>query len=107
MLNEIICDKFYEKKISFHKGLNVILGDELGSNSIGILVHDSVLLKQIEDVAVEKILEMYTMCKKQIFVALDKASSYSKKSQEILSEKKVLQLEPNGKELFGKSWSRK
>lgn len=79
----------------------------LQDTCLPILVHDSVLLKQIEDVAVEKILEMYTMCKKQIFVALDKASSYSKKSQEILSEKKVLQLEPNGKELFGKSWSRK
>ena len=35
MLNEIICDEFKEKKITFHKGLNVVLGDELGSNSIG------------------------------------------------------------------------
>lgn len=35
MLIEIICDKFKEEKIIFHKGLNVILGDELGSNSIG------------------------------------------------------------------------
>lgn len=35
MLKEIICSKFKQSKIEFHKGLNVILGDELGSNSIG------------------------------------------------------------------------
>ena len=28
MLREIICDKFKEKKIEFHDGLNVVLGDE-------------------------------------------------------------------------------
>ena len=37
MLNEIICDKFNTKnqKISFHQGLNVVLGNETGTNSIG------------------------------------------------------------------------
>lgn len=35
MLREIICDKFKEKKIEFYDGLNVVLGDEQGSNSIG------------------------------------------------------------------------
>lgn len=79
----------------------------LQDTCLPILVHDSVLLKQIEDVAVEKILEMYKASDKQIFIALDKASSYSEQSQKILWEKKVLLLEPNGRELFGKSWSRK
>lgn len=79
----------------------------LQETCLPILVHDSVLLKQIEDVAVEKILEMYKISEKQIFIALDKASSYSDQSRKILLEKKVLSLEPNGGELFGKSWSRK
>ena len=35
MLKEIICSKFKQNRIEFHKGLNVVLGDELGSNSIG------------------------------------------------------------------------
>ena len=37
MLNEIICEKFNTKnqKISFHQGLNVVLGDDTGTNSIG------------------------------------------------------------------------
>lgn len=72
-----------------------------------VLVHDSVLLKQIEDVAIEKILEMYKISEKQIFIALDKVASYSQASQKILYDNRVLQLEPNGNELFGRSWSRK
>lgn len=53
-----------------------------------ILVHDSVLLKQI-------------------FIALDKMSSYSERSQEILNENAVLRLGSGENELFGRSWSKK
>lgn len=35
MLIEIRCDQFRTKSISFHKGLNVVLGDENATNSIG------------------------------------------------------------------------
>ena len=37
MLTNIICEKFNEanKKITFHSGLNVVLGDDNGTNSIG------------------------------------------------------------------------
>ena len=40
MLVEVQCDKFIEKgkkreAIQFHPGLNVVLGDDNGSNSIG------------------------------------------------------------------------
>lgn len=35
MLVELHCEKFRKKKITFHKGLNVVLGDEKASNSIG------------------------------------------------------------------------
>lgn len=79
----------------------------LNDTCLPILVHDSVLLKQIEDIAIEKILEMYMSSKKQIFISLDKATSYSEKSQKILFDKKVLDLGPDERELFGRSWSRK
>ena len=79
----------------------------LHDTCLPILVHDSVLLKQIEDIAIEKILEMYKASKKQIFISLDKATSYSEKSQKILFDEEVLCLGPNGRELFGQSWSRK
>lgn len=35
MLERIECDKFNEQIITFHKGLNVVLGDDIASNSIG------------------------------------------------------------------------
>ena len=35
MLIEIRCDKFKEKVVTFHAGLNVVLGDEKATNSIG------------------------------------------------------------------------
>ncbi|CDF00377.1 aTPase [Clostridium sp. CAG:813] len=35
MLKKIICDKFIENEIVFHNGLNVVLGDDIASNSIG------------------------------------------------------------------------
>ena len=35
MLNEIQCELFRKKKISFHSGLNVVLGDSVATNSIG------------------------------------------------------------------------
>jgi hypothetical protein len=35
MLKQIICDKFREKIITFKDGLNVVIGDDIASNSIG------------------------------------------------------------------------
>lgn len=47
MLIEIQCDRFRQKSIRFHKGLNVVLGDENATNSIGkstlLMVVDFVL----------------------------------------------------------------
>lgn len=72
-----------------------------------ILIHDSVLLKQISDEAIEKILLKYQSSKKQIFISLDKVSSYSDESKKILEDCRVLELSPDGNELFGMSWNNK
>lgn len=70
-----------------------------------ILIHDSVVLKQISDIAIEKILEKYIMSDKQIFISFDKIKSYTQKSQKILRSNKVLELSVGGQELFGRSWN--
>lgn len=70
-----------------------------------ILIHDSVVLKQISDIAIEKILEKYLMANKQIFISFDRISSYTQKSQNILKSNKVLELSVGGQELFGRSWN--
>lgn len=70
-----------------------------------ILIHDSVVLKQISDEAIEKILSIYENSGEQIFISFDKISSYSSGSQKTLKDNKVLELSVNGKELFGRSWN--
>ena len=73
-----------------------------------ILIHDSIILKQVADEAIDKIMKEYESFKsKQIFIALDKKSSYLTTTKNILSKTTVLKLGPNGQELFGISWNKK
>jgi hypothetical protein len=62
MLAEVNCDKFRDKNIFFHNGLNVVLGDEKATNSIGkstlLMIIDfvfggSTFLEHNKDVIVE------------------------------------------------------
>lgn len=88
-----------------YKGLVVFDLAVLLLTSLPLIVHDSIVLKQISDIAVEKILELYNSCGKQVIIAFDKQSSYSEKVEKILVENKVLELAP-GNELFGRSWGK-
>ena len=71
------------------------------------VAHDSFMLKQIEDSVLEKLLEMYSKSDKQVFIAIDKETSYSDRAQEILNDSAVLRLSADGNELFGRSWDKK
>ncbi len=107
-------DSNYEFKISEDGGTgtnfkNLIIYDlvifEL--TYLPILIHDSYLLKQIADEAIERIFEIYMNSKKQVFIAFDKASSYTEKTQKIIEDNFVIKLSGNGEELFGQSWANK
>lgn len=87
-----------------YKGLVVYDLAVLRLTRLPVLVHDSVVLKQISDDAIEKIIELYFTCGKQVIIALDKQDSYSEKTSRLLSESAVLRLTSNGQELFGRSW---
>ena len=88
------------------KGLVVFDLAVLNLTALPILVHDSVVLKQISDNAIERIMEQYVSSGKQIVIALDKQDSYSHSTTKILEENVVLRLYPNGGELFGRSWGK-
>ncbi len=88
-----------------YKGLILFDLAMLELTAIPVIVHDSFLLKQIEDKAVEKLLELYAKSEKQIFITLDRSKSYTKRSQELLIDNCVLTLQPGGGELFGKAWN--
>lgn len=87
-----------------YKGLVVFDLAVLKLTRLPILVHDSVVLKQISDDAIERIIEIYSSCGKQVIIALDKQDSYSEKTADLLGDASVLRLSNNGKELFGRSW---
>ncbi|MFD2618393.1 DUF2326 domain-containing protein [Terrilactibacillus laevilacticus] len=87
-----------------YKGLVVFDLTVLKLTKLPIVVHDSIVLKQISDTALEKILELDDNSEKQVIIALDKQNSYTEKANKILNTKSVLRLAPNGDELFGRSW---
>ncbi|VGV66318.1 chromosome segregation ATPase [Streptococcus pyogenes] len=73
------------------------------------LAHDSLLLSNISYQAIEALLKLYDQSKslnKQVFLAFDKASSYSPDANQLLSENTVLRLSSNGNELYGISWNK-
>lgn len=72
---------------------------------IPALIHDSNILKRIEDVHLERILERYQTSKRQVFIAFDKADSTTTNAHKILDETAILRLS-DGNELFGRSWSK-
>jgi hypothetical protein len=90
---------------SEYKGLVVFDLALLHLTSLPLIVHDSVLLKQIQDSALEKILELYNTSPKQVIIALDKEDSYTEKTQQLLRKSEILRLYPDGGELFGWSWN--
>ncbi len=89
-----------------YKGLVVFDLAILHLTKLPILLHDSLILKQISDDAIENILQQYSESGKQVIIALDKQDSYSPKTSAILEENMVIKLAPNGEELFGRSWSK-
>ncbi len=72
---------------------------------IPALIHDSNILKRIEDVHLERILDRYQTSKRQVFIAFDKADSTTTNAHKILDETAILRLS-DGNELFGRSWSK-
>lgn len=89
------------------KGLVVFDLAVMHLTKLPIIVHDSLILKQISDDAIENILLQYSACGKQVIIALDKQDSYSEKTASELEKHTVLRLAPDGEELFGRSWSKK
>ena len=90
-----------------YKGLIVFDLAILQLTTLPFLVHDSLIFKNIADTPLEKILGFYQKAGKQIFIALDKSSSYAERTQKILEDWAVIRLSDSGHELFGWSWGDK
>ncbi|MCM3493808.1 DUF2326 domain-containing protein [Paenibacillus sp. FSL K6-1566] len=69
-----------------------------------ILIHDSILFKNIEDNVVENIIKIYNQkSTRQIFIAIDTIDRYSEYTQIILTEQKAISLSRD-RLLFIKDW---
>lgn len=77
----------------------------LEMTSLPILIHDLPLLKNIENNALENIIDLYKNQTKQIFIAIDKVNSYNSIIEDIIRKNKVLELSKD-KTLFIKNWKR-
>lgn len=76
---------------------------------VPFVVHDSVLLKNIEKPVFSEIIKVYEKQKdssKQVFMAYDTLDSYSEETQRIVNDNAVLELSPEGNELFGWAWNK-
>lgn len=89
---------------------NLVLFDLaiLALTRLPFVMHDTLLLKNIEKKRMDAIMKLYSQeKKKQIFISFDELADYSFTTQKIAEECKVLTLSPGGNELFGISWSKK
>ena len=89
-----------------YKGLILFDLAVLQSSNLPFIVHDSVLLLQIENEVLEKLLLLYSQqTQKQVFISFDKVST--PEEERLLEKAQVLHLSRGGNELFGRSWNRK
>ena len=76
---------------------------------IPFVVHDSILLKNIDKPVFSEIVRVYEKQKehgKQVFLVYDTLASYDAGAQRILEKNAVLRLSPAGNELFGWAWNK-
>lgn len=89
-----------------YKGLILFDLAVLQESNLPFVVHDSVLLLQIENEVLEKLLLLYSQqTKKQVFISFDKVST--PEEERLLKDAQILHLSRGGNELFGRSWNRK
>ncbi len=104
----------YKFKCEFNTGTgdnykNLIIYDlsVLNNSNLPFLIHDSLIFKSVADLPIDKIMQLYTQSRKQIFISFDKAEAFTEYTAKTLRDTKVVDLYANGGELFGWSWARK
>ena len=89
---------------SQYRGLIIFDLCVLNETPLPIIAHDSIILKNLEDVALTAILKLYSESNKQVFIAYDKAESFGLEAEHILNDSAVIRLSGEGNQLFGTSW---
>lgn len=91
---------------SNYKGLVIYDLAILHLTALPAIAHDSLILKNISDVAIDGIMKIYAQSHKQIFIAFDKQDAYKEDTRNILIGNAVLKLSDDHCELYGDSWNK-
>lgn len=89
------------------KGLIIFDLAMLRLTQLPVIAHDSNIFKNIADLPIDKIMELYKQSKKQIFIAFDKENTFYEITRNIVHETTIIELRAGGGELFGWSWAEK
>ena len=89
------------------KGMIVFDRGILRLTQVPAIAHDSLIFKNIADLPIDKIFQLYQNSPKQIFVVFDKKDAFTQTTQDIIDATTVIELYENGGELFGWSWAKK
>jgi len=73
------------------------------TTALPLVIHDSVLFKNIENEAVARLISLYMQFEKQSFIAIDEVKKYGKEAEKTLLNNKVIQLS-NDRVLFDRDW---
>lgn len=90
-----------------YKGLIVFDLSVLALTQLPVVAHDSLIFKNIADLPIDRIMQVYNQCTKQVFIAFDKKDAFSNTTRQIIDSTTVLELHENGGELFGWMWAKK
>lgn len=90
-----------------YKGLIVFDLSVLTLTELPVVAHDSLIFKNIADLPIDRIMQVYNQSTKQVFIAFDKKDAFSKITRKIIDTSTVLELHENGGELFGWMWAKK
>lgn len=91
---------------SNYKGMVIYDLAMLYLTALPAIAHDSLILKNIGDGAVDGIMKIYAGAAKQVFIAFDKQAAYKPGTQKILKDNTVLRLSDGNCELYGESWNK-
>ena len=79
----------------------------LKTTELPFLIHDSLIFKNIADLPIDKIMQLYLAAGKQIFISFDKREAFTEFTSKTVYNTRVIELYDNGGELFGWSWAKK
>ena len=90
-----------------YKNLIIFVLSVFKTTALPFIVHDSLIFKNIADLPIDKIMQLYVNSGKQVFISFDKHKAFTEYTAKTVYDTRVIELHSDGGELFGWSWAKK